>query len=277
MPKDPQPAISTNAGLDAWAHLVLRPDRALVALDYDGTLAPIVPRPEDAVAQPGIADALTALATRGVQVAIITGRPVDAALALGGLAAVPRLVILGHYGLQRWQDGEVSSPDVDPGVVTAHERLTEYVAANDKGMTVEDKHHAVALHTRNAEDATAAFEAAKPITQELADKCGLELVPGRFVLEIRPPGIDKGGALRTVVSETGVQALLFGGDDLGDLPAVEAIGGLRADGLHAMVVCSDSPETPSALREAADLVVAGPPGVLATLRALHDEMVAAPG
>lgn len=268
MPKDPHPAISTSAGREAWDHLVLHPDRALVALDYDGTLAPIVPRPEDAVAQPGITDALAALADRGVQVAIITGRPVDAALSLGGLASVPRLVILGHYGLQRWQDGETSSPAVDPGVVTARERLTAYVAANDDGMTVEDKHHAVALHTRNAEHPTSAFETAKPMAQALADECGLELVPGRFVLEIRPSGIDKGGALRTVVRETGVQALLFGGDDLGDLPAVDAITGLRTDGLHAMVVCSDSPETPSALREAADLVVPGPPGVLATLRTL---------
>ena len=277
MPKDPPPAISTSAGREAWTHLGRHPDEALVALDYDGTLAPIVPRPEDAVAQPGITDALAALADRGVQVAIVTGRPVDAALSLGGLAAVPRLVILGHYGLQRWQDGETTSPEVDPGVVTARERLTEYVAANDDGMTVEDKHHAVALHTRNAEDATAAFEAAKPMAQALADECGLELVPGRFVLEIRPAGIDKGGALRTVVSQARVQALLFGGDDLGDLPAVEAIARLRADGLHAMVVCSDSPETPAALREAADLVVEGPPGVLATLRALQTDIAESAG
>lgn len=268
MPNDPAADIATAAGREAWAHLVDHPESALVALDYDGTLAPIVPRPEDAVAQPGIVDALAALAARGAKVAVITGRPVDAALSLGGLAAVPGLRIMGHYGLQRWQDGEVTSPDVHPGVVTARQRLTDYVAANDPGMTVEDKHHAVALHTRNAADPTAAFDAAKPMAGELAEECGLELVPGRFVLEIRPAGIDKGGALRTVVAETGVTALVFGGDDLGDLPAVEAIGDLRADGVPALVICSDSPETPAALREAADLVVAGPPGVLATLAAL---------
>lgn len=274
MPNDPTVDLSTSQGRDAWSHLVRNPQEGLVALDYDGTLAPIVPRPEDAVAQPGITDALTALAGRGVTIAIITGRPVDAALSLGGLASVPGIAILGHYGLQRWHEGEVSAPPVDPGVVTARERLTEYVAANDTGMTVEDKHHAVALHTRNAADPTAAFEAAKPMTAALADECGLELVPGRFVLEIRPAGIDKGGALRSVVAARDIQALLFGGDDLGDIPAVEAIGDLRGDGVHAMVVCSDSPETPAALREAADLVVPGPPGVLATLLAL-DEAIAA--
>ena len=277
MPNDPATEITTAAGREAWTRLAGHPEKALVALDYDGTLAPIVARPEEAVAQPGIVDALAALAARGVQVAIITGRPVDAALSLGGLAAVPGIVILGHYGLQRWHAGHVTSPDVDPGVLTARGRLTEYVAANDAGMTVEDKHHAVALHTRNADDPTAAFEAARPMAQELADECGLELVPGRFVLEIRPPGIDKGGALRTVVADTGVDALLFGGDDLGDLPAVDAIDGLRADGISALVVCSDSKETPAALREAADLVVGGPPGVLATLTALDAAMDAAAG
>jgi trehalose 6-phosphate phosphatase len=274
----PSTALTTPAARDFWAALVARPDAGLVALDYDGTLAPIVPRPEDAVAQPGIVDMLAALAEHGVHVAIITGRPVDAALSLGGLAAVDGIVILGHYGLQRWHDGEVSSPDVNPGVVTARERLTQYVAAHDPGMTVEDKHHAVALHTRNAADPTAAFEAAKPMAQDLADECGLELVPGRFVLEIRPAGIDKGGALRSVVASTGVRALLFGGDDLGDLPAVAAVSELREEeGVLAMIVCSDSPETPAALREAADLVVQGPPGVLETLRALERDIVAAAG
>jgi trehalose 6-phosphate phosphatase len=269
--------MTTQTGRDAWAALVARPDEGLVALDYDGTLAPIVARPEDAVAQPGIVDALTTLARRGVRVAIITGRPVEAALSLGGLAAVPGITILGHYGLQRWEAGEISSPDVSPGVVTARARLTKYVAAHNPGMTVEDKHHAVALHTRNAADPAAAFEAAMPMARALADECGLELVPGRFVLEIRPAGIDKGGALRAIVAELDRRALLFGGDDLGDLPAVAAIGGLRDAGVLGMVVCSDSPETPAALRDAADLVVDGPPGVLATLQALDQAMTAAAG
>lgn len=261
---------TTTAGRDAWAYLVTYPEQGLVAFDYDGTLAPIVPRPADAVAQPGIVDALCSLAARGVQVAVITGRPVDAALSLGGLGAVPGLVLLGHYGLQRWQDGELSSPDPGAGVATARERLLTYVAQHDPGMTVEDKHHSVALHTRNAEDATAAFEQAKPMTEALAQECDLELVPGRFVLELRPAGTDKGGALRAVVEQSGARVVVFAGDDLGDLPAVAAIDDLRADGVHAMVVCSDSPETPGALRDAADLVVDGPPGVLDTLHALND-------
>jgi trehalose 6-phosphate phosphatase len=275
VPKDPALDLSTTPGRDAWAHLVTFPDQGLVALDYDGTLAPIVARPEDAVAQPGIVDALAALAEHGVAVAVITGRPVDAALSLGRLDAVPGLVLLGHYGLQRWQDGELSSPEPGPGVATARERLVAYVAAHDPGMTVEDKHHSVALHTRNAADPAGSFAAATPMAQSLAQECDLELVPGRYVLELRPAGTDKGGALRAVVQQTGARAVLFGGDDLGDLPAVAATADLRAGGVHAMVVCSDSAETPAQLRQAADLVVTGPPGVLSVLRALESDIVAA--
>lgn len=277
MPKDPHDDLRTSHGRAAWDHLAANPAQALVALDYDGTLAPIVPRPDDAVAQPGIVDALSALARRGVTVAVITGRPVDAALSLGGLGVVPGLVILGHYGLQRWQDGELSSPEPGPGVAQARARLTEYVAANDPGMAVEDKHHSVALHTRNADDPTGEFERARPMTEQLAQECDLELVPGRFVLELRPAGTDKGGALRAVVDEVGAEAVLFGGDDLGDLPAVDTVEALRERGVHGLVVCSDSAETPALLRDAADLVVDGPPGVLAALSALEREMAAAAG
>ena len=275
MPKDPGRHLTTSGGQDAWAHLVTHPAEGLVALDYDGTLAPIVPRPEDAVAQRGIVDALAALAGRGISVAVITGRPVAAALSLGGLDKVPGLVIMGHYGLQRWQDGDLSSPEPGPGVASAREALLAYVAAGDPGMTVEDKHHSVALHTRNAADPSGAFEAARPMTEELALASGLELVPGRFVLELRPAGTDKGGALRTIVAEKGTRALLFGGDDLGDLPAVAAIADLQSDGVHGMVVCSDSPETPDTLRDAADLVVPGPPGVLDVLVALDSDIAQA--
>ena len=272
MPKDLRTQLTTTHARDAWDHLVASPDDVLVALDYDGTLAPIVPRPDDAVAQPGMVDALTGLARRGVHVAVITGRPVDAALSLGGLDAVPGLVLLGHYGLQRWQDGELTSPEAGPAVAVARQRLRSYAAAADTGVEVEDKHHSVALHTRNAADPTAELERARPMAEALAREFGLELVPGRFVLELRPEGTDKGGALRAVVDEMQARTVLFGGDDLGDLPAVSAVQELRQAGIRGMVLCSDSPETPASLREAADLVVDGPSGVLAVLEALEQEI-----
>jgi trehalose 6-phosphate phosphatase len=91
------------------------------------------------------------------------------------------------------------------------------------------------------------------------------VAPGRYVLELRPPGTDKGVALRALVAEAGARSVVFLGDDLGDLPAVAALRELDVAGL---VVCSDSDETPDVLRLEADLVVDGPPGVIAFLDAL---------
>lgn len=268
MSKDPTPPVLTEAGRAGWQRLAAEPTVGLVALDYDGTLAPIVPRPEDARAQPGTVPALQALTAAGLRVVVITGRPAQTAVALGGLDAVPGLVVLGHYGLQRWQGGTLTSPDPGPGVAQARSALEAYAAQRGDGVSVEDKRHSVALHTRNADDPAGAFEQAGPVLADLAARTGLELVPGRFVLELRPPGTDKGGALRGELAAGDVRAVLVAGDDLGDLPALDAVDEARSGGVVAVVVCSDSAETPAALRERSDLQVPGPPGVIATLQAL---------
>lgn len=270
MSKDPPGPVLTDAGRAGWHRLATEPTAGLVALDYDGTLAPIVPRPEDARAQTGAVAALQAVRAAGLRVVVITGRPAETAVQLGGLDAVPGLVVLGHYGLQRWEDGRLTTPDPGPGVALARTALEAYAAERDDGVTVEDKHHSVALHTRNASTPTAAFDQARPLLADLAARCGLELVPGRFVLELRPPGIDKGGALRSEIRAGDVRAVLVAGDDLGDLPALDAVDEARAAGVAAMVVCSDSAETPAQLRERSDLLVDGPAGVVAALEALAE-------
>lgn len=242
-----------------------QPSRTLIALDFDGTLAPIVARPEDAVAHPEAAVVLTALAETGYRIAIVTGRPVADVLRLGaGLGDVPGLRIYGHYGMERWHDGAVTAPDQHPGVTPARIAL-ETLAATEAGVHVEDKGHAVAMHTRTATDPAGALRRLTAAAEAIAAEHGLEVVPGRFVLELRPPGTDKGGALRELVTAFGAGSVVFGGDDLGDMPAVRA---LREMAVESVVICSDSPETPDDLRQAADLVVPGPDGVLAALRTL---------
>lgn len=238
--------------------------QALIALDFDGTLAPIVPRPGDARALPGTADVLTRLARMAGQVAVITGRPAAEAVALGDLASVPDLVVLGHYGLERWMSGELMAPAADAAVDELRRRLAELASANP-GVEVEDKHHSVALHTRNAPEPAAALNALGPRVAELAAAAGFQVTPGRFVLEIRPRGMDKGSALTSLVAEVNATAVLYAGDDTGDLPAVEA---LRALDVVGVVVCSDAAEADPRLRAAADVVVPGPEGVQRLLRNL---------
>ncbi|HEX6194278.1 MAG TPA: trehalose-phosphatase [Jiangellaceae bacterium] len=250
---------------DLDAVLGTEPSRTLVALDFDGTLAPIVARPEDAAAHPDAADVLAALAEAGYRIAILTGRPVADVLRLGaGFGDVRGLTILGHYGMERWADGAVTAPPEHPGVSPARAAL-ETLAATEPGVHVENKGHAVALHTRPAPDPAEAFRRLVPAAESIASELGLEAVPGRFVIELRPPGTDKGGALRELVTTPVVSAVVFAGDDLGDLPAVRT---LRELDVRSVVICSDSPETPDELRRQADIVVDGPSGVLAALRKL---------
>jgi trehalose 6-phosphate phosphatase len=92
-------------------------------VDFDGTLAPIVDRPGDARAHPGAVPALTALAKAVGTVAVITGRPPANVVRLGGLDVIPGLIVLGHYGWQRWQDGQLTVPASAPGIEAARAEL----------------------------------------------------------------------------------------------------------------------------------------------------------
>ena len=272
----PAPAPRTPAGGAGLAALVTAPRDALIALDYDGTLSPIALRPADAVPAPGAVTALRALAGQVGTLAIITGRPVDALLELTGFAGadgadrLANLTILGQYGLQRWDGatGEQTSPEPLPGVAEVRAALPEVLRDAPPGVTVEDKGQALVVHVRRAADPDAALGALLPALTRLAADHGLEAAAGKKVLELRPPHHDKGRALRELVEERSARSVLVAGDDLGDLPAFDAVESLRAAGVAGLTVCSDGPEVPAALRERADLVVAGPTGVVTLLEVL---------
>ncbi|MGW3357027.1 trehalose-phosphatase [Streptomyces bungoensis] len=268
------PTPVTQAGRDGLRAVLDKPRTAVVGLDFDGTLAPIVEDPEQARAHPDAVPALAVLAPKVASVAVITGRPAEVAVHHGGFAAVPgleHLTVLGHYGAERWSaaTGEVTAPAPHPGVAAVRAELPAVLtrAGASQGTWIEEKGRAVAVHTRRAEDPQATFEALRGPLADLAARHGLIVEPGRLVLELRPPGMDKGVALLDHVRRTAAGSVLYAGDDLGDLPAFAAVEELRADGLPGLLVCSGSSEV-TELAERADLVVDGPEGVVALLRAL---------
>ncbi|MDF3300422.1 trehalose-phosphatase [Streptomyces tropicalis] len=275
----PRPALPepvTRAGRDGLAAILARPRSAVIALDFDGTLAPIVPDPDAARAHPDAVPALAALAPEVAAVAVVTGRPAEVAVHHGGFADAPgldHLVVLGHYGAERWDaaTGTLTAPDPHPGVAAVRAELPALLdgIGARHGTWIEEKGRAVAVHTRRADDPQAAFEQLRGPLTDLAARHGLIVEPGRLVLELRPPGMDKGVALLDHVRESGATAVLYAGDDLGDLPAFAAVEELRSDGVPGLLVCSGSTEV-TELAERADLVVDGPAGVvdlLATLAA----------
>jgi trehalose 6-phosphate phosphatase len=272
------PRPSTPEGRDGLAALLREPARALIALDFDGTLSPIVADPAAAHAHPGAAAALGRLAGVIGTLAIITGRPAAAAVELGGFAGVPGLIVLGHYGWECWRDGTVTSPPSPPGVAAARAELPRVLidARAPSGTWTEDKGNAVAVHTRRAADPQAALEALRGPLAALAERTGLTVEPGRLVIELRPPGTDKGTALNTLVTQRHPGSVMFCGDDLGDAAAFGAVRALRASGIAGLTVCSGSAETAAELAAAADLVVDGPDGVVALLDGLADAISGQP-
>ncbi|MGA4971923.1 trehalose-phosphatase [Streptomyces pseudogriseolus] len=272
------PTPTTQAGRDGLDALLARPGKALIGLDFDGTLAPIVPDPEQARAHPDAVPALAALAPKVASVAVVTGRPPGVAVRNGGFAGVAgleHLVVLGHYGAERWEavTGSVTAPAPHPGVAAARAELPGLLdrVGAWQGTWIEEKGRAVAVHTRRASDPQAAFEALREPLTDLATRHGLVVEPGRMVLELRPPGMDKGVALLRYAREIGAESVLYAGDDLGDLAAFTAVDKLRGSGTPGVLVCSGSEEV-TELRERADLVVDGPSGVVGLLRALAERL-----
>lgn len=242
---------------------------ALIALDFDGTIAPIVPNPSHSRPVPGAVDSLAALARAGAQVAVITGRDARTVIGLGGLDAIPRLIVEGLYGAEQWQDGALHTPHEPESLHRLREELLRLVArhAEDPDVWIEDKRLSLVLHGRLAADPERALDPLRAPVAALGAELGLEVHPGRGVIELRLTGYDKGAALLRLVDQVAPAAVLFVGDDVGDLPAFEAVATLRQRGLPAWSVAAASAEVPQ-IAEAADIRVAGPAGVAGLLGGL---------
>jgi len=262
----------TEVGSAALRAIVAEPRSTLVALDFDGTLAPIIDNPDQAVADPAAVAALAEVGLLVGTVAVVTGRPARTAVRLGGFAdhaGLASMVVLGQYGVERWDaaTGVFDLPP-EPAATAAEDELPGLLASLGRAEArIEHKGRALGVHTRELADPGAAFDSLLEPVRQLAERHGLTLEPGRQVLEIRAPGTDKGDALRALVAQTGATAVVFAGDDLGDLPAFEAVAALRAEGVTGLLVCSASHEE-DALRSRADVVVDGPAGLAAWLREL---------
>ncbi|RZU15372.1 trehalose 6-phosphate phosphatase [Kribbella rubisoli] len=273
------PVIQTDAGRAGWEAIVADPATAVISSDFDGVLSPLVEDPARSRPVEGALDALARLARSVGQVAIVTARPALVATELSGVSGHPglgQLVVLGHYGLERWDaaTGKVTTAPVPAGVATARGRLPGLLAeAGVPDAFVEDKDSSLAVHTRRLDDPTGAFELLRGPMTALAEETELRLEPGNLVLELRPPGIDKGVAIRSLVESTGARSILYAGDDLGDLAAFKAIGALRSAGLSALLLATRSSNA-TELIEAADIVVDDPSGVVTVLTALSDAISA---
>src|SRR5215217_478090 len=164
--------------MDVIALLAQAPERAALILDVDGTLAPIVPRPEEAAVPAETRAELERLAGRYRVLAFVSGRTGEDARRIVG---VDGAAYVGVHGLE-----------LEPDAENWREPLRELASADWPWGEVEDKGLTISLHYRNADDEEDAVARAQEIAMQ-ADELGLRPRFGRKVLEVRPPvDADKG-------------------------------------------------------------------------------------
>ncbi|HEY0673213.1 MAG TPA: trehalose-phosphatase [Longimicrobiales bacterium] len=207
-----------------WRRARERLGHMLVALDFDGTIAPIVPHPNDAQLLPHARPILEGLARRAdTEIALISGRGLKDLVARVGIA---NLYYAGNHGL------EIHGPDLDdtvPGALALQVKVQrcraalEAAVADIPGAHVEDKQLSLSVHYRMVDDPgdqRRVEQTVRRVFERHPD--GLRLTTGKRVLEVRPD-IDwhKGKALLYIIDEIasvrGPEMLpLFVGDDKTD-------------------------------------------------------------
>jgi trehalose 6-phosphate phosphatase len=239
---------SYRMGVDALARLREAPERAAILLDIDGTLAPIVARPEDSAVPDETREVLCVLVDRYGLVGAISGRAGSDALEL---ISVPGVQVVGNHGLELAEEAEAW-------------RGRLHAFGEGVSWPVEDKGVALAYHYRTHPDHGAA-RAELELVAERARSEGLRTRFGRMVLEVLPPlDVDKGTAVRALLARAGLRRAMFAGDDTTDLDAFGAVDELEV----GVKVAVDSAEAPPRLRASADVVVPGTVGLVELLKTL---------
>ena len=263
--------------------------RLLVALDHDGTLSPIAPRPDDAHLATGARAALERLCALA-DVAIVSGRGLDDLVTR--FAGLP-VTLVSEHGLRRRQpDGSIEqlAATLAPATLAQLRPRLAALLTDQAGWLVEDKGVTIAVHHRLVPDAeleptlgavralleaaAAAPGAASP-SGPGASGAGGSVQSGRAVLELRPAGADKGAALLRLAGQGSPDRadrtsphVLMVGDDATDEPALavaELLGGIG-------VLVADTART-----TAASARLDGPDQVVVLLDALADTLASRDG
>lgn len=235
----------------------------LLALDVDGTLAPIVDDPSAARVPDAVRDRLERIeGCEGVELALVTGRDAFSLAEVAGEVRVWRAV--SHGRLVLGPDEAPRGMDLDDAARSRLETFRRWAEseAMPQGARIEDKDGAVAVHVRAlAQRDASGAEALLERARERAEREGLHARLGRAVCEAEVESGDKGTALEKLLAATGARGVVYAGDDLTDLPAIELAA--RRGGVGAFVRSSER-EPPAQ----ASAVLEGPGAVADLLEAL---------
>ena len=198
--------------------------RPLLALDFDGTLAPIVAQPADAAIDPRVPPLLAPLQGR-LPVAIVSGRGLDD---LAPRVPLPGLVLIGNHGNEWAADGGAHDPGGEEDAAADGRRVQQRQVVRDwaatleqplaglgRGIVFERKLLSLSLHYRHAPAPEATREALLGLVRGLRPEP--EIIDGKFVLNLMAPGlVTKFEAVVELQRRRGAGTVIFVGDDVTD-------------------------------------------------------------
>lgn len=268
--------VPVSNAVDALSPLIADPHASALFLDLDGTLAPIVARPQDAQLIDGARPILARLRDRLGLLGFVSGRGLDDLQRIVGLEGC---AFAGNHGFEVRRHAGAATTVAEaqtwqPAIDRLAARWTPEALA-PYGLFPEPKGPTLSVHWRMAPDADAATTRLHTRLAREAEAEGLAVTWGRMVMEVRPPvAIDKGTAVRELLSVGTWRHAAYVGDDRTDADAWRALWELRDRGAldTGVAVAVASAETPEDLLAHADVRVEGPPEVRALLAVLADRI-----
>ncbi len=226
--------------IDEWRTARASAGGMLLALDFDGTLAPIVPVPDEATLLPGARTAIRRLLGRGdTIVAVVSGRGLGDAR---GRVGFDEVYYAGNHGL------EIEGPGVQrthpealatTAAVAQCRTLLDTEFRNEPDVLVEDKHLSLSVHFRLVRDGMREHDIRRRVERCCGGRGELRLTDGKKVVEVRPDvDWDKGRAtsflVDTLLGDNGDAPVIYIGDDRTD---EDAFAALRGRGAGVLVAC----------------------------------------
>lgn len=196
-----------------------RVDRLLVALDFDGTISPIVAVPSAARPVPGALACLARLSgAPGTQVVLVSGRARHDLARVSGAGDIATLI--GSHGQEIGAD--LTLRGAESALLGEVRARVAAAVGGVPGVRVEDKPAGLAVHVRGCTepDAARALDLVRGLADELAGTFALE---GKLVIEVSTRPLDKGSAVQALIAADPARLVVFAGDDVTDESAIAVL------------------------------------------------------
>ncbi|MEP7287887.1 MAG: trehalose-phosphatase [Chloroflexota bacterium] len=255
---------------------VIAAKRLGILSDFDGTLSHFVSESSQAAMTAENAQALDVLVEKVTLVALISGR---STADLRQRFERPHLVYYGNHGMDYWHDEAVQLVEVARGWEKPLQALlAAFGALTEPGVYINNKGPTASVNYRATSDPVAVRQRLLDRLQPLAEHYGLLLTEGREILEIKPPiSVNKGTAVRTLITDYELDGAIFLGDDTTDLAAMSLLHEKARDGLlQGLTVGVISEGAPLQLQEHSDLIAYDPDDVAHLLNWIADQLPALP-